>query len=519
MGTRTPPSPPDVTSSPLASFRSILDQASIGLYCTTAEGKILLANTAMAQMLGYDSFEQLAGRDLSQEGYEAGYPRSAFLEQIERDGSVVDLESAWHRRDGTVLHILESARAVRDDERRTLYYEGIAQDVTQQREAEAALRQTAGDLQSLMDNVPGFIIKLDRNGRIVFTNRFYEGLTKEQVIGTPLLDWLPEELHKQCRTLIDRAFETGEAGSIEVWAPDSGGDVRWYSARVGPINVDGEITAAILIAPDITHLKRHETAREESCAEIERHRRQVRQTERRRLAIERLAVLGQMAAGVAHEINNPLGAIHNSVFLLKKSVAPDHPNHQFLGIIQSEIDRITEVVTHLSDLQTPLTPRSQPADLNAILGNVLRLVTARMQRIGVTLRDERSAGLPWGDLPISQVTQILWNPILNALHAMKQVQRRELTIRTGHDDRRIHVDIEDTGCGISREDLPRVFDPFVSTRRSAPDGEVGMGLGLSITRNVIESMGGVISIRSELGRGTSLRLSFPREPVATGSES
>lgn len=130
-----------------ARFRGIFENATIGLYRTTPDGQILMANPTLVHMLGYSSFEELIQRNLDQEGFEPKYPRSAFQQRIEREGQVIALESAWTRRDGTAIFVCESARAVRDEAGNTLYYEGTAKDITERKQAEDQIREQLDELR------------------------------------------------------------------------------------------------------------------------------------------------------------------------------------------------------------------------------------------------------------------------------------------------------------------------------------------------------------------------------------
>ncbi len=151
-------------------FRSLYENATIGIYRTTPDGRILMANPALVEMLGYSSFEELASRNLAEEGFEPEYPRSAFQEEIERKGEVRGLESAWRRRDGTVIYVRESARAIRDEKGRTVYYEGTVEDITERKRAEEALRESEERFRSLYENATIGIYRTTPDGRILMGN-------------------------------------------------------------------------------------------------------------------------------------------------------------------------------------------------------------------------------------------------------------------------------------------------------------------------------------------------------------
>jgi PAS domain S-box-containing protein len=167
-------------------FRSLYENVSIGIYRTTLDGHIMMANPAMVRMLGFDSFEQLAQRNLEQEGYEPDYPRSKFLEIIEKKGKVVGLESAWNRSNGETLYVRESANAVRDAQGGILYYDGTVEDITDRKKSEEALRESEDKFKYIFDHsVIGKSITLP-SGEINVNRAFCEmlGYTSEEMIKT-----------------------------------------------------------------------------------------------------------------------------------------------------------------------------------------------------------------------------------------------------------------------------------------------------------------------------------------------
>ncbi len=151
-------------------FRSIFVNSAIGMYRTTPDGRILAANPALLAMLGYPSFDHFATRDLEGEGYEPGYSRADFKEQVERDGHVVGLESAWTTRDGRTLCVRESATAIRDRSGRTLCYEGTVENITERKLAEAAARRNQALLQAAVESIPFDLFALDNDGRYILQN-------------------------------------------------------------------------------------------------------------------------------------------------------------------------------------------------------------------------------------------------------------------------------------------------------------------------------------------------------------
>ena len=129
-------------------YKTLFENVPIGIYRTTPDGRILMANPALVRMLGYSSFEELSQRNLEEEGFEPAYPRSTFKKWLEREGEITGMESAWKRRDGTFLFVRENARAIRDDSGIILYYEGTIEDITERKKAEEESKKVRNDFES-----------------------------------------------------------------------------------------------------------------------------------------------------------------------------------------------------------------------------------------------------------------------------------------------------------------------------------------------------------------------------------
>src|SRR5664280_23074 len=184
-------------------FRSLYENATIGIYRTTLDGKILMANPALVKMLGFSSFEDLANRNLEEEGYEPDYPRAKFLEILEKEDKIIGLESAWHQRNGNTLYIRESASVIRDAEGTILYYDGNVEDITYRKQAEEALRESEERFSKSFRTSPiSFVIANIEDGRIIEINDAFtsiSGFTREEALGNTTLNmkiWVHEEDRK-----------------------------------------------------------------------------------------------------------------------------------------------------------------------------------------------------------------------------------------------------------------------------------------------------------------------------------
>lgn len=231
----------------------------------------------------------------------------------------------------------------------------------------------------------------------------------------------------------------------------------------------------------------------------------LQQLEHRQRQMEKLAALGQLAAGVAHEINNPLAGMRNAFELIKSSLTPDHEHFDLLELIDREIERISGIVHQMYQLYRRTSQQPTELDLAQVVREVIYILqnTAAKRRVVVHFAEPQD--VPRALLVEGEVKQILYNLICNALQASPVDATVEVQIASA--DQEIAIRVADNGSGIDAHALPNIFDPFFSTKQG--DGQTGMGLGLSVSRSLIEAMGGRIDVTSTRGRGSCFSAVFP----------
>jgi signal transduction histidine kinase/DNA-binding response OmpR family regulator len=217
----------------------------------------------------------------------------------------------------------------------------------------------------------------------------------------------------------------------------------------------------------------------------------------------KLAAIGELAANVAHEINNPLTTVLGFASYLGEKVDAADPMREELKLIQEEAGRARDIVRDLLDFSRQHDFSPEPADLNNVLERTVAMVKRQRALKHVQLQEQYAPDLPLVEIDVSRMKQVFLNIINNALYAMADAGT--LTIRTGSADGRVHVDFVDTGTGIAPEHLDRIFDPFFTTKPEVS----GTGLGLSVSLGIVQSHGGTIDVKSAPGQGATFTVKLP----------
>jgi len=350
----------------------------------------------------------------------------------------------------------------------------------------------------IIDSLPIGLYVIDRDYRIKIWNRQREvgapGLRRDEVMGRLVFEVLTRQPASELRAEFDRVFQTGEILQEELDVT-LGGEVRSFRLSKIPMRLGGdEITHVITIGEDVTESRRIQG--------------QIMQS-------EKLAAIGQLAAGVMHEINNPLATISACVAAIEGRVntlagSEKSAVDEYLEIIDKEVDRCTRIVDGLLDFSRPKGKAKGRVALNALVEETLFLLKHHQRFKRLTLVRELDPTIPATQGNTEQLTQVLMALLLNAVDAVDE-RRGQLTIRTGrnpnHADE-VVVEIEDNGVGIPRADQTKIFEPFYTTK---PPGR-GTGLGLSICYGIVEDHRGRIEVDSQPGRGSIFRVFLPVYP-------
>ena len=368
-----------------------------------------------------------------------------------------------------------------------------AHELSQDLASEVALRTRELEAQRnfaarIIDSLPVGLYVIDRAYRIRAWNRKREagtqGVSREDALGREVFEVLDRQPRELLKLEFDRVFATGEIQTVEMDSQTTG-EARHYRITKIPMRMDGEdISHVITIGEDVTAW---------------------RQAQQRLAQSEKLAAVGQLAAGVMHEINNPLATILACSEALALRFGEQD---EYLKIIDTEVQRCRRIVEGLLDFSRPnkQSGHKAPADINAIIEQTLFLLKHHERFKWLTIERELEAGLPQFPADAERLVQCFMALMLNAMDAMNS--RGVLTVRTRRNPQRsdeILAEFIDTGTGIRQEDLPKIFEPFFTTK---PQGR-GTGLGLSVTYGIVEEHRGRIEVESQMGVGTNFKVFLP----------
>ncbi len=466
-------------------FTELFETLQEGVYFSTPEGKLLDANDSLIRMLGYASKEELLAVDAAGLNFEPG---PAVLGRRQNDqGSVRTREVALKRKDDRAAMFLDTSRAVRDDAGKIIRYQGTLVDITERLEMEKELRRQEEFQRYLLESFPDLILVIDLNERFSFVSsriRDLLGHKPDDLVGKKIGE-LPD--HSSAFAALYRDVSSGRRlfGFCEYEAAHRDGSLRTMRASASPLfDAESKVNGVIVSVHDITVEKK---------------------LEHQIIQSERLAAMGQMIGGFAHELNNPLTSILGVAELLQDAEISESSRKQ-IGMLQQQARRASEIVQNLMYFSRPPLPGKTDINVAELVQRTLHLhaYSLRKNNITVDFLPENSSPRVTGDP--HQLMQVFLNLVMNAEQAIREVRDRgTLRIRLRQDDGSIAVVFQDDGPGIPADILPKIFDPFYTTKRPGR----GTGLGLSICKAILREHGGNVEVTSGPGGGAVFTVSVP----------
>jgi PAS domain S-box-containing protein len=471
-------------------YRTIFENSQLGIYITTPEGKFKTCNQALAKIDGYSSPKKLIEIDLEKNVYVCPEDMKKLREKLNREGYISNYEIDYRRKDGQIITCLETAVAIKNENGEIIEYHGTIADISQRKKLQEELKKSEEKYHNIFDNVPVSIFLIDADGKIADVNKYHIELimknlmSKEEYIGKHILDFdfikgtgMGE---KVAELLKGKNFYIREA-----YLPDSyKGGPNYYNIQGSPIFANGRAIGAIILLTDVTDLKKLQMELMQS---------------------EKLSALGEMISGVAHELNNPLTSVLGYSQLFQKfDVSQDLKED--LSKIRSEAERCHRIVQSLLRFARKHKPGKVYISINEVIENSLELMAYELKVNNIKVIKELDMNLPFIMVDPYQLQQVLLNLINNAYQAMiADKGKGELVIKNSQSQKNVRVSVIDNGPGISQENLPKIFDPFFSTKEPGK----GTGLGLNLSYGIIKEHQGEILVDSELGKGSAFSIILP----------
>src|SRR5437016_7386628 len=368
-----------------------------------------------------------------------------------------------------------------------------------------ALLDTGVLFRLLVDSVIDYaIFMLDTEGRVVTWNPGAErikGYRAQEIRGRHYSCFYPEEARRAGTPahLLQVAASQGRCED-EGWRLRKDGSRFWANVVITAVRDGaGRLLGFSKVTRDLTERRRAQEALDEKARALEEKTRALEAAQEALVRRERLAILGQLAGGLSHELRNPLGVVKNSAYYLRMVLPDDEPARKHLAIIEREVQTANRIVTALLDFARVSVPRRVPSDPNA-------MVRARLEREavpdGVTVTAALAEDLPLVAVDSEQIVLAIGNLILNALQAMPG--GGTLTVETSWTSQDVLIGVTDTGVGIAPEHVDKIFEPLFTTKAR------GIGLGLAVVKRLLEANGGRITVESTPGQGSRFLVRFPR---------
>ncbi|PKO34307.1 MAG: histidine kinase [Betaproteobacteria bacterium HGW-Betaproteobacteria-7] len=538
----------------------------IMLLVEPTELRIIMANRATGQLLGY-SEEQLLTMPITD--IESSLQDVFYWEDV-RSGQYLNIEAQeglYQCADTSLLTVSKSVRVVDHEGRRLLLIR--AKDMRNERQVEDALEQTLSQLRATLESTGNGILVIDWQGRIASMNRLFSAMW--QIPEELLLDRRDADiLTLICQQVIDEALCRSRLETIvdrieteDVFRLRDG---RVFECKSRPQYLGERIVGRVFGFNDITQRTQGEEALRDSRDRLEervRERttdlqaanahlqaekqrqeeliRKLEEAQNQLLQSEKMASIGQLAAGVAHEINNPVGFVSSNlgtlqryinnmlrllaayeeseetmvdavladIRRLKKEIDAAYLREDVVVLLSESLDglqRVKRIVQDLKNFSHVDRSEHEVANLEAGMESTLNVVWNELKYKAKVVKE-------YGNIPAiecvpSQLNQVFMNLLVNAAHAIEE--QGVITISSGHDDTLVWVEVSDTGKGIAPEHLGRIFEPFFTTK---PVGK-GTGLGLSLSYSIVNKHGGHIDVRSQVGQGSTFRVVLPRTLTA-----
>jgi len=475
-------------------YRELFDNVQEGVFFASHEGRFIEVNDALVRMLGYQSREDVLKLDLGAQVFLSSDQRDEITRHLQEYGAVRNFEVTLCRRDGSLIHALENAFVVRDPQGKVLQYRGVFLDITEVKNFQAQLQRERDFTSKILNNTQTMIMVADTAGLISYANRrCYEagGFDQQALVGNRLDSIIPASYTGEFHTAFESSLHGMQVDNLEIMVMRGNGSQGKFSINLSPMRDEGsDVTSVVVLMTDIT-----------DAAMIQA----------KLMHTEKMAAVGQLVSGVAHEVNNPLTAIMGFSDLLMENPEIPESARKDLQVILEEAQRTKEIVQNLLSFARRRPPQRQPLQINGLLHKTIALRSYDFANHAIEIIENFDETLPELIGDSHQLQQVFLNILNNAYDAVRVTGRPgSIVLQTRHDGAWIEVVFRDNGDGIKHPE--RIFDPFFTTKQV---GE-GTGLGLSICYGIVrEHEGEIVCTNNQDSPGATFNV---RLPVVTRAE-
>lgn len=476
-------------------YRDLFDSIQEGLFFATPDGRFVDVNEAMVRMLGYGSREELLRADVSRHLYPDPVARERVLRALSGREVLRSYEETLRRKDGSLLHTLQNLSAVRDARGQIAQIRGLMLDVTEQKNFQAQLQRERDFNQKILNTTQSMILVLDTAGLITYANRrcYEAGYREFELIGHRLVDWVEPSHGAEFEAALETTANGQQVDNLELRVRRSDSSMGHFSVSLSPMRDELDaVNSLVVVMTDITDAVMLQAKLAHS---------------------EKMATLGRLVSGVAHEVNNPLAAILGFTDLLLENPGVPEAAKQDLRIILQETQRTKDIVQDLLSFARQRPARREAVQVNGVLRQTIKLRGYDFASHGVEILDRMEEEIEPVIGDAQQLQQVFLNILNNAYDAVQEAKRRgRIEIRSTQRGRTIEITISDNGTGISAPE--RIFDPFFTTKQSGK----GTGLGLSICYGIVRAHGGEIQCWNNAGEGSTFIVRLPAAAEAAAKE-
>ena len=478
-------------------YRELFDNIQEGIFFSTPEGRFVEVNDALVRILGYDSREEVLQLDIPSQVYFSPQRREELAAVLDREGGLRNQEAVLRRKDGSPVHVYINCFALRDSGGQVLQYRGLMLDITGLRNFQVELQRERDFSGKILNHTQSLILVTGTEGVISYANRRWGGLgfQQGQLLGRPFPELAAPARRDALRQALAAVARGQQVDNFDLPLVRADGVSGQFSVNLSPISAeDGSVTSIVVVMTDVTDSAMLQSKLVHS---------------------EKMAAVGQLVSGVAHEVNNPLTAILGFTDLLMEN--PDLPEsaRRDLRVILQEAQRTKQIVQNLLSFARQMPPQRLPVQLNAILRRTLQLRAYDFHSHGIQVVEHLDESVPEVIGDSHQLQQVFLNILNNAHDAVGDIGRpARIEIRSVRSGSWIEVSFRDNGVGIGEPD--RIFDPFYTTKEVGK----GTGLGLSICYGIVREHGGEIVCHNNLdseGATFTVRLPVASEVASFGA--